>query len=92
MFVALAFAAALQTQPPVTRHYVFHTGGHATITLQRTRINQWSVTRGNVVAVRDIHSDKGKTTLRLDATSPGATAITFRCDRGGEEVWLVDVR
>lgn len=92
MLTVLAMAFALQTQPPVTRHYVLHTGGHADVTLHGARLRSWSLTRGGVVSIGDIHSQDKKTTLRITASAPGATAITVACDHGGMEVWLVDVR
>jgi hypothetical protein len=92
MLTAIALALALQTQPPVTRHFVLHKGGHADVTLHSARLQSWSLTRGGVVSIGDIHSQHKRTTLRITASGPGATAITVGCDGGGREVWLVDVR
>ena len=91
MLAAIALAFSLQTTPPVTRHFVLHAGAHTTVTLHHVRIRNWSITRGGVVSIGDIRSDAAKTTLRLDATAKGATAITIGCG-AGQEVWLVDVR
>ena len=90
MFTALVIAAALQA-PPVTRHFVLHAHGHATVVLHAA-LRSWSLTRGNVVTVGDIRRHDKTTKVTITATAPGATAITVGCDGGGREVWLVDVR
>ena len=91
MFAIVAMVLALQA-PPVARHYVFHTGGHADVTLHHARLQSWSLTRGGVVTIGDVRTHDKTTTLRITASSPGATAITVGCDNGHREVWLVDVR
>jgi hypothetical protein len=88
----LVLAFSLQTAPPVTRHFVLHTGGHANVVVHHQRLRSWTMTRGGVVSIADIHASAAKTTLQINATAPGATAITVGCDGGGLETWLVDVR
>jgi len=90
MLTAIALALSLHASPPVTRHYVLYTGGHATVTVHK-RLRSWMLTRGGVVSIGDIHSRDKATTFRITASAPGATAITVGCD-AGQEVWLVDVR
>ena len=91
MLTAIALALSLQASPPVTRHYVLHTGNHVNVTLHGARLRSWSLTRGGVVSINDIRSRDKTTALRITASAPGATAITVGCD-AGQEVWLVDVR
>jgi hypothetical protein len=92
MLASLVLAFALQPTPPVTHHFVLHTGGHAIVKLSNARLHDWSLTRGGIVSIADIRTADKNTTLRITASSPGATAINVGCDGGHREVWLVDVR
>jgi hypothetical protein len=91
--IALLAALALQSAPPppTTRHIVLHVGGHALVTLHNAHLRRWSVAHAGIVSLSDIHTVKKDTAFRVDATNAGSTSVVIGCDKGGEEVWLVDV-
>ena len=93
MFALLATLALQLTTPPppTTHHLVLHAGGHTTLTLHGAHVRRWSIARWGIVSLSNVHTVKKDTSIRVDATNPGSTSILVGCDKGGEEVWLVDV-